>query len=158
MRVSEHQRLSIDSVISRDSSLSVHPPTTKKPTRISVKTRSTQMSVIQEAELEFGSPKSPFFTSPVVRCTSPNPALECDGFQLCDDTDDAVPHVVRRVCLCLCLIKIIFLNICPSQIALGACKDAQVAWENDGESLTSVFNTFSGVRDVADIVLLAGFD
>jgi hypothetical protein len=74
------------------------------------------MSVIQEAELEFGSPKSPFFTSPVVRCTSPNPALECDGFQLCDDTDDAVPHV----------------------IALGACKDAQVAWENDGESLTSV--------------------
>jgi hypothetical protein len=42
--------------------------------------------------------------------------VQCDGFQLCEDTDSEVANV----------------------IALGACKDAQVAWEDNGESLTSV--------------------
>jgi hypothetical protein len=117
------QQTSIDSMLSADRSLSVRTSNlmTEKPTGISITTQSLQMSPIQETtpfEQEGGFRSSSILLSPVMRCTSPHPqpALQCDGFGLCGDSENDVAHV----------------------IALGACKDAQVAWEDNGESLTTI--------------------
>jgi hypothetical protein len=117
------QQTSIDSMLSADRSLSVRTSNvmTEKPTWISINTQSLQMSPIQETtpfEQEEGFRSSSILLSPVMRCTSPHPqpALQCDGFGLCGNGGNDVAHV----------------------IALGACKDAQVAWEDNGESLTAI--------------------
>jgi len=117
MRIQQHRRISADETDSRQSSLNILPPTARKPTIISVKSLSVRLRSIQEEQSsERGRQWEPILSSPVRRCLSPCPAWECDGFQ-CDNHSGDVPHV----------------------IALGACKDNQVAWEDQqGHSMTSV--------------------
>jgi len=112
MRIYERHRISTDRIASRQSSLNILPPTKKQPTLISVKSLSSHMSSIREEQSS-----AQWASSPIMRCSSPPPALECDGFQLCDNFSAEVPHV----------------------IALGACKDGQNAWEDqNGHSMTAV--------------------
>lgn len=96
IRISEIQCKSDNSKVSRSTSVNVHPPTTKKPTTISVKTRSHRVSSpIQETgpvpkklgtlpELETSTLPygKPFLESPVLRCSSPIGDEGYQGFQL----------------------------------------------------------------------------
>jgi len=105
-----------DTMLSAEQPLSVHTSADEKPTWIA---QSLQTSPVQEtkqldSDQEFGS--SSFLLSPVKRSTSPRPQLQCDGFKLCESPEKDRAYV----------------------IALGACKDAQVAWEDNGDSLTVI--------------------
>jgi len=123
IRISGQQpQSSIDSVVlSAIKPLNVRTSMNEKPTLTAITTQPIQMSPIQETaqlEPEPGFRFSSILSSPIMWCTSPHPhaALQCDGFGLCANAAGDVAHV----------------------IALGACKDAQVAWEDNGESLTVI--------------------
>lgn len=75
------------------------------------------MSSIQEGQFsELSASWSSVLSEPIPRCSSPPPALECDGFH-CDEYSVETAHV----------------------LALGACKDGQKAWEDQhGQSMTAV--------------------
>jgi len=127
MRVSEYRRTSTDRMDTKESSLSITPPNSRRRTTLSVKTKSTLMvsptelpSVEEEEQhkLVFGG--TSILASPEQFCASPvQSEPDCDGFHsfsLSEDSGFDEPQV----------------------IALGACKDAQIAWEAvDGESMTS---------------------
>jgi len=120
IRIYENRRISAKRKASRQSSLNIHPPTFKQPTMISVKSLSSHMSSIQEDQpSDLATSWSSVLSEPILRCSSPPPALVCDGF-LCDDYSVEAARV----------------------LALGACKDGQNAWEDQhGQSMTAVLVT-----------------
>ncbi|KAG6811515.1 hypothetical protein H0H92_007069 [Tricholoma furcatifolium] len=123
----QNKRISEDNVVSRRTSVEqmISPPPDFKKINISP-TRS--MSIKSELEVWYDSP-----SSPIVRCTSPDSMWPCTGY--CQPELPAEANVVGP--------KhsdgsdvVIEEN---QQIALSACKDDQLSWEDvDGSSMTTL--------------------
>ena len=105
IRIYEHKRVNAQTMASRQSSLNIHPPTSKQPTMVSVKSVSSNMSSIQEDQQPEQS--TLWSSDPMPRCSSPD--LVCDGFK-CDSYSVEAARVVSYLLSVMFLL--IFLTMC----------------------------------------------
>jgi hypothetical protein len=85
MRILEHRRISAKKIVSRQSSLNIHPANSRRRTTVSAKSVSSRMSSIHEdRHPDLAMSWTSVLSDPDRKCSSPPPALECDGFH-CDD-------------------------------------------------------------------------
>jgi hypothetical protein len=123
---------------SRQSSLNIHPPTSKQPTMVSVKSLSSNMSSIQEDQQPEQSTQ--WSSDPIPRCSSPD--LVCDGFK-CDHYSVEAARVVSH----LLTITFFFIFLIIHFVARSGCMQGRSkclgrpTWtiHDRGES-TSCFN------------------